>query len=145
MKLHTAMVLGLLLCLVACARDPKTSYVVAFLGPSVDGAAVVAAVDEWNACGVVRIELRADVDPDFTIEAVDARETSNDFADPRVAGNTQRGGVVLYRTGYPKVQGTIAHELGHAMGLGHEDGTVMQAIGGPEHVTPGDCSALRDR
>ncbi len=128
----------LLSSLVGCTA--RTEYTVDFRGRPEDVQITLNAMREWNECGDVRLTMASSgEDADVLIDHVEG------FDVPYRDGLTSHHGhLVQYDTRTP-AQNTIAHELGHAMGLGHLPTGIMMAVDPEEHVTESDCEALRSR
>jgi hypothetical protein len=138
----------LLLVLVAgCCRSAPIDVGYASVGNEGWAGAVIAA-GAWNiACGETMVVLRRG-DGDWLV-------VENDHLDAErgLAGTTHRYGVIEFDVVEPPAM-TIAHEFGHAMGLGHASRGIMRSdnsgdkmrdgVIAPGQIIAADCaSALR--
>lgn len=132
------MLLGLLAA--GCARGSET-LVFTYRGSDATFAAAQEAADQWAACGAGIIVTR---EPGG-IPLEEVEETM----DEGVQGNTLRDGngkpeLVEVAIGAPDKVGTLAHEMGHALGLEHAERGIMR---GPHErgssVTSRECAAFR--
>ena len=106
---------------------------------------VLMASDEWNKCGVVSTEDKLSSGTDEGIK-IAKTESLGKLVGLTVEKNYKATNIFYVHTTFDSL--TLAHEMGHAMGLEHAPGLGImnaQAGAGSTTVTEQDCEALRNR
>lgn len=142
--------LGASLALFGCA--PQGEYRFAFEGPPEDRQAAETAAAQWTACGTVSVAIVDGSDVDATIRLVGEYPESKPGIRVVHGKTSIDRETISYVDRGPRTNvRTIAHEMGHVMGvtwarhLGVHPDSLMAADPHVDHVTPYDCAALANR
>jgi len=137
-----------MLAAVGCSGE-RFDYVIAVAPSATAGEveAVRASAEAWNACGVVRIDVRQGAPMSDEIVAMPVAELSVNGEPADGLTQPDRQSTVFRRGLGIRERETVAHELGHIIGLDHSSEGLMQARQTEEVQTVGaaECAALRAR
>ena len=136
---------ALMLAATSCAQRSDYVFVMPVESSAEDVRAATDAAAEWQSCELVTVSVRVGTPEgeDVPLRRVDA-----------IADYPLRSGDTFTVDGSPKsitfahvttlTQTTIAHEMGHALGLAHTNQGLMQAhYSGARYVTFTECHNLR--
>lgn len=128
-----------LLLLAACTVSPVARLECRYEGSDRGYAQALWAARQWSdACGLV-------VDVRRSGRGIPLREVAADSLDGRHGFTRTRSGepVAMFFEADERAELTIAHEMGHAMGVGNVEGGIMDHPRSADVVTAKDCEAVR--
>jgi Matrixin len=150
--------LGPMLFFLSCGRPDHYTFVMSSNALPLDVLSAQTAAAEWNMCNINEILVRIGepASDDVSLARVSQAELDSTFDESGMLrdpgefylGWTHSDGdrpiYVIYSASSSSTREIIAHEMGHAQGLKHRPGGIMQAIlyGNDAHVTQDDCNQL---